>query len=71
MSACKTCNGSGERGTYGILDCTDCNAATERAALNSAVAASDLMTAYDERWLAYQLGKKAALEELTNQKEPQ
>lgn len=63
MSECKTCSGSGETGQYGILDCTDCNAAMERAALNAAVTSAELMSGYDERWFAYQLGKKAALEE--------
>lgn len=63
---CPICSGSGEReGEYGLLSCDapNCTAATERAALEAANKAAEPMTVYDQRWLAYCVGKAAALEQ--------
>lgn len=59
MSAdCKICNGTGERGQYGTLDCAapGCTAAEERAALNDFIEKAqriERMTPYDLHWAIY------------------
>lgn len=63
MSTCPICKNSGETGSYGVLDCSapNCTAAVERLALEAAASTASL-TDYDARWMAYGLGKAAALE---------
>lgn len=64
---CATCNGTGEVGSCGYLDCTapGCTLAEERRGLNMAIiqltAEHGRMNDNDLQWVAYRLGKMAAL----------
>jgi hypothetical protein len=62
-AVCPKCHGTGETGRYAILDCSapGCTAATDRAALNTAVAALGPMTLDDLVWHVFQAGKRAAI----------
>ncbi len=64
-TTCTACNGTGETGHYGIIDCQapGCTAATERAALKVAMDGAGALTQYDRDWHAYNLGKAAAKKE--------
>jgi hypothetical protein len=60
---CEVCLGTGskERDLYSALDCTACEAATERVALMRALKGTeDLRNVGALTWRAYQLGKAAA-----------
>ncbi len=54
MNACTHCNGTGEVGQQGFLDCVHCDAATERAALNAFVDSLKHATHYDIHWAIHQ-----------------
>lgn len=51
---------TGEVGQRGFIDCTACDAAEARLALNEAMRTAGPMIRQDEYWHAYQLGKAAA-----------
>jgi hypothetical protein len=59
MNDCKHCGGSGEIDAMGLLDCAHCEAATQRATLNAAVAAMPRMPQSDLLWYCYQAGVRA------------
>lgn len=60
--SCPHCAGTGSRSKdlYGYLDCTDCNAPAERAALEAWAKSEALECGLVDAWRLYQLGKAAA-----------
>lgn len=56
---CNVCLDTGEVGQLGYLDCTACDAAETRTALNAAIAALPPMTKDDLAWYIFQAGRKA------------
>lgn len=60
---CTHCNDTGEIGGYGYLDCTHCNAAEDRAALNAYVKELGPTTEYDLVWHVHQRALELARQE--------
>ena len=55
-TSCKFCNGTGDMTGHGYLDCTRCEAATERAKFNNWAKRAGI-PATAETWAIFQHGK--------------
>lgn len=67
---CPRCGDTGEgSGHFGILDCQEpgCNAATERAALNTWFESHRQDNPYDQRWAVYQYAMRLCEEKIAAQ----
>lgn len=62
MTTCTHCNGTGDMTGQGHLDCTRCEAATERAKFNEWANRAGI-PATDDTWAIFQNGKATAASE--------
>lgn len=58
---CRHCNDTGEIGQQGYLDCTHCDVAEERAALEVWMASLPRLAQRDLEWEIYKHGREAGL----------